>query len=327
MGASQTLMVGLKPCIALRGAYGVRIPMPRPFPHEPSTSEHDVTPSQASTREALGRQIKRAHHGASAPLIMGILNATPDSFSDGGVYMHEASAAQRALTIAQEGAAIIDVGGESTRPDSSPVPLETERARIAAILEASVRTGCAVSCDTYKPDIARYAVQAGAAMVNDVGGTTIDPAMRSVAAESGAFIVIMHGLRETLAGDVTDTLSVFFEKAIDGALAAGVAPEKIILDPGVGFNKSDAQNIACFNALPALRNRFDMPLLIGISRKSVLGRLTGRDVQGRLPASLAAATIAARQGVAIIRVHDVAPHVDAMRVTHAISAGASGRHG
>lgn len=303
------------------------LPMPRPLPHEPPTSEHEMTSSQASTREALSRQIKRAHRGATAPLIMGILNATPDSFSDGGVYTHEASAAQRATTIAQEGAAIIDIGGESTRPDSNPVLLETERARIAAVLEASVRTGCAVSCDTYKPDIARYAVQAGAVMVNDVGGTTIDPAMRSVAAESGAFFVIMHGLREMLAGDVTDTLSVFFEKAIHDALAAGVAPERIILDPGIGFNKSDAQNIACFDALPALRHRFDMPLLVGISRKSILGRLTGRDVQGRLPASLAAATIVARQGAAIIRVHDVAPHVDAMRVTHAMSAVASGRHG
>ncbi|XAO71360.1 MAG: dihydropteroate synthase [Acetobacteraceae bacterium] len=289
--------------------------------------KHDMMFAQASTREALGRQIMRAHRGASAPLIMGILNATPDSFSDGGVYTQEASAAQHALTIAQEGAAIIDIGGESTRPDSSPVSLETERARISAILEASVRTGCAVSCDTYKPDIARYAVQAGAVMINDVGGTSIDPAMTLVAAETSAFIVIMHGLRETADGNVTDALSIFFEKAINGARSAGVASERIILDPGIGFNKSDAQNIACFDALPALRQRFDLPLLVGISRKSILGRLTGRDVQGRLPASLAAATIAARQGAAIIRVHDVAPHVDAMRVTHALSVVTSGRHG
>ncbi|UYH51259.1 dihydropteroate synthase [Candidatus Kirkpatrickella diaphorinae] len=303
------------------------LPMPRPFPHEPPGLKHDMVLAQASTREALGRQIARAHRGASAPLIMGILNATPDSFSDGGVYVQEASAAQRAMTLAQEGAAIIDIGGESTRPDSSPVPLETERARISAILEASVKTGCAVSCDTYKPDIARYAVKAGAVMINDVGGTAIDPAMVAVAAETGAFLVIMHGLRETAEGDVTDALSIFFEKAINRARSAGVASERIILDPGIGFNKSDAQNIGCFDALPTLRQRFDVPLLVGISRKSMLGRLTGRDVQGRLPASLAAATIAARQGAAIIRVHDVAPHVDAMRVTHALSAVTSGRRG
>ncbi len=130
------------------------LPMPRPFPHEPPGPKHDMMFAQASTREALGRQIECAHRGASAPLIMGILNATPDSFSDGGVYTQEASAVQRALTIAQEGAAIIDIGGESTRPDdSSPVPLETERARISAILEASVRTGCAVSCDTTNPTL------------------------------------------------------------------------------------------------------------------------------------------------------------------------------
>lgn len=293
--------------------------------------EHVITGQDAAERrcaspEALRRQIELAHRGSSAPLIMGILNATPDSFSDGGAFSDLALARQRAETIAREGAAIIDVGGESTRPDAKPVPQDEEWGRISAALEAATNTGCAVSCDTYKAEIARRAVMAGSVMINDVGGMLTDPLMPSVIAESNVLIVIMHGLRDAMEGEVTDALSAFFERATSTACKAGVSRTRIILDPGLGFNKSDVQNIECFNALPKLKSRFDLPLLVGVSRKSMIGRLTGRDIDARLAGSLAAAVIAAQQGAAIIRVHDIAPHLDAMRVTHAFGV-ASVKHG
>ncbi|GGK45523.1 dihydropteroate synthase [Salinarimonas ramus] len=262
------------------------------------------------------------------PLVMGILNVTPDSFSDGGLHAAHDDAARRAGAMAAEGADVIDIGGESTRPGATPVTAEDELARIGPVLDALCPSlDVPVSVDTYKARVAREAVRRGAVIVNDVWGLARDPGMADAVAQTGAALVIMHN-RESVDPDIDilDDVERVLGVALERAARAGVPRERILIDPGIGFGKSVEQNLACLRALPRLR-RLGCPVLVGVSRKSMFGRLLGRPVDERLPATLATNMACVLAGAAVIRVHDVAPHVDALamlRATGALSAAATG---
>ncbi|MCJ2133624.1 dihydropteroate synthase [Methylobacterium sp. J-026] len=252
---------------------------------------------------------------------MGILNVTPDSFSDGGLFAGESAAATQAERLVSEGAAILDIGGESTRPGHVPVPAEEEQARVLPVIRAlAPRLAVPISIDTYKASTARLALEAGARIVNDVWGLQREPDIATVAAAHGAPVVIMHN-RDTIAADldiVADMLA-FFERSLTIAHRAGIADSDIVLDPGVGFGKTWAQHLEALRRLPEIR-ALGFPVLVGVSRKSLLGRLHDRDTRpaDRLTGSLAAHALAATLGADIVRVHDVAAHVDAMRVVDAV---------
>jgi dihydropteroate synthase len=261
-------------------------------------------------------------------LVMGILNVTPDSFSDGGRYLHPDEAVARALRMAEEGADIIDIGGESSRPGSDPVPEEEETRRVVGVIEAvSKRTDIPLSVDTYKAAVARRAVEAGASMINDISALTFDPAMAALAARLSVPVVLMH-IKGTprdmqkdprytdLIGEIRD----FLDRAIRHATEAGVDPERIIVDPGIGFGKTAGDNL---RLIGHIRDFFDLgrPVLIGASRKNFIGVVTGRPVENRLWGSVGAAAAAALLGAHIVRVHDVAETRDALSVVDAIKNG------
>lgn len=257
------------------------------------------------------------------PIVMGILNVTPDSFSDGGLHRDPGAAIARARQMAAEGASIIDIGGESTRPGHQPVTLEEERARVLPVVEALARPAVAVlSIDTTKPALAHAALGLGAAIVNDQWGFQGDPAMAEVVAGAqGSAAVLMHNraaVDPALA--MEDELLRFFERSLAIAARAGVPEHRLVLDPGIGFGKTPAQQLTALNALPALTRAFGLPLLVGVSRKSFLGRLTGSPVEHRLPDTLAANCFALAHGARLFRVHDVAAHVAALGVFAALEA-------
>jgi dihydropteroate synthase len=254
-------------------------------------------------------------------LVMGILNVTPDSFSDGGLFAGEAAAVAQAERLVAEGAAILDVGGESTRPGHVPVPAEEEQARVLPVIQAvAPRLSVPISIDTYKASTARVALKAGARIVNDVWGLQREPDIASVAAAHGAPVVIMHN-RETVdpSLDIVADMLAFFERSLTIAHRAGIRDADIVLDPGVGFGKSWAQHLEALRRLPEIR-ALGFPVLVGVSRKSLLGRLHDRETRpaDRLYGSLAAHALAATLGADIVRVHDVAAHIDAMRVVDAV---------
>ena len=254
-------------------------------------------------------------------LVMGILNVTPDSFSDGGLFAGEAEAVTQAERLVAEGAAILDVGGESTRPGHVPVAAEEEQARVVPVIRAvAPRLPVPISIDTYKASTARVALEAGARIVNDVWGLQREPDIATVAAAHGAPVIIMHN-RETIEPDldiVADMLA-FFERSLAIAHRAGLADSEIVLDPGVGFGKTWHQHLEALRRLPEIR-ALGFPVLVGVSRKSLLGRLHDRETRpaDRLHGSLAAHAVAATLGADIVRVHDVAAHIDAMRVVDAV---------
>lgn len=253
------------------------------------------------------------------PCVMGVLNLTPDSFSDGGRYASRDAAVARALVMAGEGAAIIDVGGESTRPGAAPVAEDEELSRVVPVIEAlRARSDVVISVDTTKPAVMRAACAAGADIVNDVTALQAPGAIDAVAATRAAVCLMhMQGQPQTmqLAPQYTDVVAeVRAELALRVAacVAAGIGIERIAIDPGIGFGKTLEHNLALLANLPALR--IDRcPLLIGVSRKSMFGQLLGRAVDRRLPGSLAVAALAVWQGAAIVRAHDVAETVDAVR--------------
>ena len=254
-------------------------------------------------------------------LVMGILNVTPDSFSDGGLFRGEAEARAQAGTLVAEGAAILDIGGESTRPGHTPVPAEEEQARVLPVIRAlAPQLSVPISIDTYKASTAKVALEAGATIVNDVWGLQREPEIARVAAAHGAPVIIMHN-RETIdpAIDIVADMLRFFERSLNIARAAGIADADIVLDPGVGFGKSWEQHLEALRRLPEIR-ALGFPLLVGVSRKSLLGRLHDRETKpaDRLYGSLSAHALAATLGADIVRVHDVAAHVDAMRVVDAV---------
>ncbi len=257
-------------------------------------------------------------------LVMGILNVTPDSFSDGGKFHGRDTALAQARKLAADGADILDIGAESTRPGHTPVPEDEELARLRPILaEILAAVDCPISIDTTKAGVARFAVEAGAAVVNDVWGLQKDPAMADIVAETGAAVVVMHN-REAVDRDldIMADMKRFFEETLRRADKAGIPRRHIVLDPGIGFGKSQIQNLEALARLPELR-MFDLPILVGVSRKSLLGELAGTPIESRLVPTLAANLAAAAHGASIFRVHDVAEHVAGFKVFDAILSASS----
>jgi dihydropteroate synthase len=264
----------------------------------------------------------------SHPSIMGILNITPDSFSDGGRFAHRALALDHARVLVQQGADIIDVGGESTRPGAEPVSLQEELDRVVPVIEAIHRElDVLVSIDTMKPEVMRQAVDAGASMINDVQALQGEGAIAAAAATDAAVCLMhMQGRPQTMQSqpqyaDVVSEVGSFLQQRADACIAAGIAPARIALDPGFGFGKTMAHNLKLLGGLGSL-GKLGFPLLVGLSRKSILAKLTGRAVEDRLAGSLAMATIAVLRGASIVRCHDVAPTRDAVTVAVAAMQGA-----
>jgi dihydropteroate synthase len=255
-------------------------------------------------------------------VVVGILNVTPDSFSDGGLFIAPDKAVAQARRMVESGAAIIDVGGESTRPGASPVTIEEEQARILPVIEALARSGDAlISVDTYREDTARLAVAAGAHIVNDVWGLQREPGIARVAAETGAGLVIMHtGRDRQKLPDVIADQFFFLRKSLEIAHARGVADAQVVLDPGFGFAKETAEEnldlMARFSELEAL----GYPLMAGTSRKRFIGAVTGRDAAERGGGTAATSVILRLKGAALFRVHDVAINVDALALADAMLA-------
>jgi dihydropteroate synthase len=254
------------------------------------------------------------------PLVMGVLNVTPDSFFDGGRFVDPAVAIAHAQRLVAEGADIIDIGAESTRPYGGAVrvPLDAERERLAPVLPAVIALGIPVSIDTLKAAVAAWALEAGARIVNDVWGLQRDPDMARVVAEHGVPVIVMHN-RETAdpAIDIIADVTSYFQRSLDIAARAGIARERIILDPGIGFGKTPEQSMACIGRLDAWRS-FGIPLLVGASRKRFINNVVPSEPTERLGGSLAAHLVAVENGAAIIRTHDVAPTVQALAVAAAI---------
>ena len=261
----------------------------------------------------------RAFDTANGVYIMGILNVTPDSFSDGGRWIRPEPALRQAERMAEEGAAIIDIGGESTRPGFTPVEAEEEAARVLPVIEAVKReTGLPVSVDTYKAETARLAFEAGADMINDVWGLKYDSGgMARVIARSGAACCLMHNRREADYADFMPELLADLRGTLDIADAAGIARERVILDPGVGFAKTYEQNLTVLHRLFELK-ALGCPVLLGASRKSVVGLTLGLPADERLEGTLAATAAGVLGGAAFIRVHDVRENLLAAEMALAI---------
>ncbi len=279
-----------------------------------------VHPASPLSAEALGESLLARLLGKKRPLIMGVLNVTPDSFSDGGRYLDPRAAVAQAERLVAEGADILDVGAESTRPygGAVAVPLDEERRRLDPVLPAVVSLGVPVSIDTIKSPVAAWALAAGASIVNDVWGLQRDPDMARVVADHGAPVIIMHN-RETVdaALDIIKDVSEFFSRSLEIAWRAGIHHHRIVLDPGIGFGKTPAQSLACIAHLHAFTG-FDFPVLVGASRKRFINSIVPSEPKDRLGGSLAAHLLAVENGAAIIRTHDVAPTVQALAVAAAI---------
>lgn len=258
---------------------------------------------------------------------MGIVNVTPDSFSDGGRFLEPEAAAAHALKLIEQGAEILDIGGESTRPGAAPVTEAEELDRVLPVIERLAgRVRVPISIDTLKSGVARAALRAGASIVNDVGANRADTALwRVVAGERAGYVCVhMQGTPRTMQAqpvyaDVVREVGEFFQERLRRLNDCGVAADQTILDVGIGFGKSVEHNLQLLGALGSF-GRLERPLLLGVSRKSFMGRLLGADVAARLPGSLACACLAIEAGVQIIRAHDVAETVQAIRMTEAVLA-------
>lgn len=256
------------------------------------------------------------------PLVMGIVNVTPDSFSDGGKHLDRRAAIMAARQMLEEGADILDIGGESTRPGAKPASLSEELDRVLPVIEALSGEGVPLSVDTQKPEVMRAAIAAGASVVNDVNALQAPGALAAVAAsQAGVCLMHMQGTPGTMQSDprYDDVLVEVREFLIDRADACdamGIARARIVIDPGFGFGKTLAHNLTLLRDLDRFLET-GYPVLVGLSRKSMLGALTGRDVQDRLAASVAAALLAAHKGAKILRVHDVRETVDALKIWQA----------
>ncbi len=260
--------------------------------------------------------------------IMGIVNVTPDSFSDGGRFLAPDAAAAHGLELAREGADIVDVGGESTRPGAAPVDAEEERRRAIPVIERLAAAlgdagGTAISIDTSKADVAAAAVDAGATFVNDVTAFRRDPDMAALVAEREQPCCLMHMLgeprtmqRDPRYGDVVGDVKAFLEERLSFAVASGVAEERVMLDPGIGFGKTVAHNLELLRRLEEIV-AIGRPVVVGASRKRFLGSVTGRDVDERVPATVAANVLAFERGASVFRVHDVAAVRDGLAVASA----------
>ena len=260
---------------------------------------------------------------------MGIVNVTPDSFSDGGQFASTNLAIEHALKLVEEGAAILDIGGESTRPNATPVGLQEELNRVIPVIESLVsQINIPISIDTYKPQVMQAAINAGASIVNDVRALQEEGALQ-VVAKSNAGVCLMHmqGMPQTMQDNpqyeqVVNEVIAFLQARLQTSAHAGIAKNRILLDPGFGFGKTRTHNIALVQRLESFAT-LGQPLLVGLSRKSVLGQLntsqmTGKDIDARLYASIAASVIAAMKGAKILRVHDVKATIEALKVVSAV---------
>lgn len=259
----------------------------------------------------------------SRPLVMGIVNVTPDSFSDGGHFASTAAAIAHARQLIDDGADILDIGGESTRPGAALVSEQQELDRVLPVIEGLCGISVPISIDTYKPKVMRAALAAGATMVNDINALQTDGALGAVA-NSDAAVCLMHkqGTPETMQQrpayqNVVDEVRAFLRERVAAVEAAGIARERIVIDPGFGFGKTLAHNLDLLRELQTFCAA-GVPVLAGLSRKSMLGAITGRDVDERLAASVAAALLAVQRGAAIVRVHDVRETVDVLKIWSAV---------
>jgi dihydropteroate synthase len=261
----------------------------------------------------------------AGPLVMGILNVTPDSFSDGGQFNLLESALSHAEQMMNDGVDIIDIGAESTRPGVKPLPVEEELRRLLPVLYALRDCGKPLSVDTRNPLVMREALMAGADMINDVNGFRSAEAVDAVAqADCGLCVMHMQNDPENMQlaphyDDVVAEVTAFLQQSANSLMAAGVARERICVDPGFGFGKNLEHNLKLFKNLRSMKECLQLPILIGVSRKSMIGQLTGKPVAERLAGSVAAAMMAADRGADIIRVHDVAATVDALKIRRALT--------
>ena len=260
------------------------------------------------------------------PVVMGVVNVTPDSFSDGGRFLAAESAVAHGVRLLEEGAAILDIGGESTRPGAVPVSLEEELRRVVPVVERlhQVVPSAVISVDTSKPEVIREVIAAGASLINDVRALT-EPGALEAAAASDCAVCLMHmkGDPRTMQQapsyvDVVKEVKAFLAQRVQSCCAAGVAMDRIVIDPGFGFGKTLAHNLQLLRHLRELTTG-ELPVLVGLSRKSIAGTLTGRSAGDRVHGSIALAVVAAMSGARIIRAHDVAATVDALKVVAAIS--------
>ncbi|MDD2700537.1 MAG: dihydropteroate synthase [Sideroxydans sp.] len=262
----------------------------------------------------------------SRPKVMGIVNVTPDSFSDGGRYDTFSSAIEHAYQLIEDGADMLDIGGESTRPGAAEVGEQEELDRVLPVIEGLRGISVPISIDTWKPVVMRAAIKAGASMVNDVNALQADGALQAVAATEGA-VCLMHkqGTPQSMQQqpdyrDVVSEVADFLKQRVAVAEQAGIARDRIVIDPGFGFGKTLAHNLDLLRELQGF-SALGVPVLAGLSRKSMLGAVTGRDVNERLAASVAAAMLAVQRGAAIVRVHDVRETVDALKIINAVNEG------
>jgi dihydropteroate synthase len=270
--------------------------------------------------------LRKSRNGEDSPvdpLVMGIVNVTPDSFSDGGLFLDADAAIAHGRELLAEGADILDVGGESTRPGAEPVDAAEEIRRVIPVIEALAADGARISIDTTKAEVAQRALESGATIVNDVSAFRFDPELAGVAADADATVVLMHMLGEprTMQVDprydeVVSDIKRFLEERIAYATGEGVAEENIWVDPGIGFGKTLDHNLELIARLDEI-GAIGRPVVFGASRKSFLGKLTGRLVDERLAGTIAANIIAYEHGARVFRVHDVAPTVDALKVAGA----------
>ncbi len=258
---------------------------------------------------------------------MGILNVTPDSFSDGGEVTDRDTAVKKGLRLIEQGADILDIGGESTRPGSDPVPLEEELRRVVPVVEQLAnQTDVPISVDTTKAEVARQSLAAGAAIINDISGLTFDPKMIPLAAETGAGVICMHiqGTPQTMQDnptydDVIVDLKNWFQERLEELLSAGIEPGRIVLDPGIGFGKTAEHNLQILSHIREFQD-LGYPVLIGHSRKRFLSKLLGRDVEERLAGTVGVSIALASQAVEIIRLHDVEANRDAISAWKAVTS-------
>jgi dihydropteroate synthase len=264
----------------------------------------------------------------SRTYLMGVVNVTPDSFSDGGRFLDATAAVKQGRELDEAGADLLDVGGESTRPGADPVSAADERARVIPVIEGLREiTDTPLSIDTYKAEVASAACQAGASVVNDVSGLTLDPELAAATAEAGAALVVGHirGTPQTMQSDVTyqdvmDEVADALQASVELAVAAGVARERILVDPGIGFGKSVRGNLTLLRGAGALRERLGCAVMLGPSRKSFIGKLTGAEVDDRLPGTLAALVVGRLSGADVMRVHDVREARQAAIIADAVLA-------
>jgi dihydropteroate synthase len=259
-----------------------------------------------------------------SPKLMGVVNVTPDSFSDGGLYLNEDAAIEHGRGLAAQGAHILDVGGESTRPGAEEVSVEEERGRTEPVVRALAEAGQTVSIDTSKVEVAEAALDAGATIVNDVTALRHDPEIAALGAERNAELVLMHmqGDPRTMQAnpgyeDVVDDVKAFLVERTEAAVAAGVGEERIWLDPGIGFGKTLEHNLELLRRLGELRG-LGRPLVVGTSRKSFIGKIDGSEVDDRIGGTIASSVLAAAEGADVLRVHDVRQAAQALKVAGAI---------